>query len=313
MQRLNKFIFITALLLVVVLLGLVFRDTFLPKEVNVNTKTASVSEQIENVLSETANEEEQLEADKIVQPTSSITEEIKENVREVIEGVIDLFNQDLKIVSIGDSLTQGVGDETKNGGYVGILNHTFEDNQVKVSLDNYGKRGNRTDQLLKRLDDKEIAGSIKEADLVLITIGANDIMKIVKSNFIDLKVETFDKEKQAYTDRLRAIFDKINEMNPDTKVYLIGFYNPFKGYFGDIKELDVIMNSWNKAGESITEEYENVNYIPTADLFESSTLDLLAEDYFHPNTSGYKLIAERVLEYVEEINIETNTEEIEEE
>ncbi|EDL64513.1 SGNH/GDSL hydrolase family protein [Bacillus sp. SG-1] len=312
MQRLNKFIFITALLLVVVLLGLVFRDTFIPKEVNVKTETASVSEQIENVLSEATGEEEQLEADDIIEPTSSITEEIKENVREVIKGVINLFNKDLKIVSIGDSLTQGVGDETKSGGYVGILNHTFEDNQLKISLENYGKRGNRTDQLLKRLEDKEIARSIKEADIVLITIGANDIMKIVKSNFIDLKVETFEREQQGYTDRLRAIFDKINDLNPDTKIYLIGFYNPFEGYFGDIKELEVIMRGWNEAGKTVTEEYDNVNYIPTSDLFEGSNLELLAEDYFHPNTSGYKLIAKRVLEYVEEISLETETEETEE-
>jgi lysophospholipase L1-like esterase len=298
-------IFISALLLAGVLLYLFFSDKQLPIRVNVETQTASVSKQIEDVLPESAVEEveEQLEAEE-QNPTSSITQEIKDNVREVIEGVINLFNKDLKIVSIGDSLTQGVGDETESGGYVGILNHTFEDNKLNISIENYGKRGNRTDQLLKRLEKKEIASSIKNADVVLITIGANDIMKIVKSNFIDLKVETFEKEKQDYMKRLRSIFDEINELNPGANVYLIGFYNPFEGYFGDIEELEIIMDRWNEAGKDITEEYENVSYIPTADLFQDTNLELLAEDYFHPNTSGYKLIAKRVLEYVEEINLE---------
>lgn len=235
----------------------------------------------------------------------NIAEEIKEKIREAVEGTINLFKKDLKIVAIGDSLTQGVGDETESGGYVGILNHTFEDNNLKIKIENYGKKGNRTDQLLKRLENEEIASSISKADLVFITIGANDIMKVVKSNFTNLKLEPFEKERLDYIERLTAIFSKINEMNPDTKIYLIGFYNPFELYFGDIEELGLIMNSWNETGKAVTEEYENVDYIPVADLFSQSTIELLADDYFHPNTSGYKLMAKRVIEYVDEIDIET--------
>lgn len=280
------------------------------EHVSISTQTASINEQLENLDPEEKKKiKKELEAiegdeEKDEKP-SSITEEIKENVREVLKGVVRLFNKDMKVVSIGDSLTQGVGDETGNGGYVGILNNTFEDNELNISIKNFGKRGNRTDQLLKRLEDKEIADSIKKADVVLITIGANDIMKIVKSNFIDLKMETFEAEKRGYKNRLKEILNKINEYNPDVQIYLIGFYNPFEGYFGNISELEMVMKSWNAAGRSVTEEFENVDYIPTADLFEGSNLELLAEDYFHPNTSGYKLIAKRVVENVKEIDLET--------
>jgi lysophospholipase L1-like esterase len=235
----------------------------------------------------------------------TITEEIKEKISEVVEGTINLFKKDLKIVAIGDSLTQGVGDETESGGYVGILNNTFEDNNLNIKIENYGKKGNRTDQLLKRLENKEIVSSIRKTDLVFITIGANDIMKVVKSNFTNLKLELFEEERLAYVERIKAIFDKINEINPDTQIYLIGFYNPFELYFEDIEELGIIMNSWNDAGRLVTEEYENVNYIPVADLFSQRTIELLADDYFHPNTRGYKLMAKRVLENVDEVSIET--------
>ena len=224
----------------------------------------------------------------------TIAEEIKEKVREVMVGTINFFSKDQKIVSIGDSLTQGVGDETASGGYVGILNHTFEDHNLNITIENYGKKGNRTDQLLKRLENEEIATSIKEADIVLMTIGSNDIMKVVKNNFINLQVEPFQQEKQRYTERLTAIFNRVNELNPDVQIYLIGFYNPFEPFFGDIEEVEMIMDNWNEAGQSVTEEFENVNYIPIADLFMNSTNELLAEDNFHPNTSGYLLIAERV-------------------
>jgi lysophospholipase L1-like esterase len=227
-----------------------------------------------------------------------ITDDIKAKVREVVEIAFDLFKKDQKIVAIGDSLTEGVGDETENGGYVGILKHTFEDNNLNISVENFGKKGNRSDQLLKRLDKEEIASAIKEADKVLITIGANDIMKVLKSNFMNVTMEPFQEERLKYIERLTAIINKINALNPDTQIYLIGFYNPFERHFGEIKELGMIIDNWNNDGKSLAEEYDNVSYIPTKDLFSNTNINLLAEDEFHPNTSGYKLMAKRVLEYL---------------
>jgi lysophospholipase L1-like esterase len=318
MRRQKQIIIIASLLFVSLLLYIFIPHSKEKEQASVEPYDSVWLQQIENAPSFNPSEEDQLlvsdepaDEEEVQSETDvdndkpTITEEIKEKIREAVEGTINLFKKDLKIVAIGDSLTQGVGDETESGGYVGILNHTFEDNHLNIKIKNYGKKGNRTDQLLKRLEKEEIAISIKKADLVFITIGANDIMKIVKSNFTNLKLETFQKERLEYVERLTAIFDKINEMNPDTQIYLIGFYNPFELYFSDIEELGLIMNSWNDAGKAVTEDYENVHYIPVADLFRQRTIELLADDYFHPNTSGYKLMAKRVLEYVDEISIET--------
>jgi lysophospholipase L1-like esterase len=318
MSRQKKIMIISSLLLLSFFLYIFFSYSNQTEQVSVesydsvwlqhieDTPSLNQKEEDQSVISdETDGEEEaQLEA-AVNNDKRTIAEEIKEKIREAVEGTINLFKKDLKIVAIGDSLTQGVGDETESGGYVGILNHTFENNHLNIKIENYGKKGNRTDQLLKRLEKEEIASSISKADLVFITIGANDIMRIVKSNFINLKVELFEQERLEYVKRLKAIFDKINEINPDTQIYLIGFYNPFELYFEDIEELGLVMNSWNDAGKAVTEEYENVNYIPVADLFSQRTIELLADDYFHPNTSGYKLMAKRVLEYVDEVSIET--------
>jgi lysophospholipase L1-like esterase len=245
-----------------------------------------------------AEEEKPIEVDK--EKENSITQEIKNKVREVVEVALDLFIKDQRIVSIGDSLTEGVGDESENGGYVGILNNTFEDHNLNITVNNFGKKGNRSDQLLKRLEREDISSAIKEADIVLITIGANDIMKVLKSNFLNVTMEPFQEERVEYIKRLTAIFDKINVLNPNAEIYLIGFYNPFERHFSEIKELGMIIDNWNDAGKVLTEEYENVSYIPTKDLFSQSTIDLLAEDEFHPNTAGYKLMAQRVLEYLKE-------------
>src|SRR5690625_1301500 len=106
---------------------------------------------------------------------------LKERVVEAVQGTVDIFTkEETRIVAVGDSLTQGVGDSTGNGGYVGILNNTVNQINHLVEFDNYGHRGDRTDQLLKRMDAPNVSTSIADADIVLMTIGANDIMQVVK-------------------------------------------------------------------------------------------------------------------------------------
>ncbi|MDC3418644.1 SGNH/GDSL hydrolase family protein [Aquibacillus salsiterrae] len=230
---------------------------------------------------------------------TTLTDEIKEKVRYVIDGALGLFyKENLLIVAIGDSLTQGVGDTTKNGGYVGILQNSFQDSNQNITIQNYGKRGNRSDQLLKRLDEPEIMESMKETDLVLITIGANDIMKVVKSTFMDLRYEPFEEEMVLYEVRLRKIVNNIRSINPDADVFLIGLYNPFEKYFGDIVQLNMITENWNNAILTVASEYDRVTYVPVVDLFKNSDKNLFWEDNFHPNVDGYQLIAERVFHYI---------------
>jgi lysophospholipase L1-like esterase len=309
-------IIMIAILLIVGFLLYVFLPNFNQnQQVSVNIPPSIMEELKENPIEEKGTVkklqleesgilEEEIQLEDETDKDNPITEEIKDKVREVVEIASDLFQKDQKIVAIGDSLTQGVGDETENGGYVGILNHTFEDHHLNISVNNFGKKGNRSDQLLKRLEKDEVSSAIKEADIVLVTIGGNDIMKVVKTNFTNLTLEHFQEEKMEYVKRLSAIINKINELNPDTQIYLIGFYNPFESYFSNIEQLGIIFNNWNQAAKSVTDEYDNVLFIPTNDLFINSDTELLAEDQFHPNTNGYKLIAKRILEHLVQNNEE---------
>ncbi|WP_062514952.1 SGNH/GDSL hydrolase family protein [Halobacillus sp. KGW1] len=234
---------------------------------------------------------------------------ISEGLKDVFTGVIDsakgLFvKDDMEIVALGDSLTQGVGDDTDNGGYVGILEDTFNSNKERdlIHIDNFGKRGNRTDQLIRRLEEQEeISTALEEADLILITIGANDVMKVVKDNFTNLNYQDFVDAQDSYQAQLETIFSMIREENPDAPIYLIGLYNPFNLYFDNIPELGKIMEDWNEISKEVVAEEENVTFIPVRDLFEGSEDELLwEEDNFHPNERGYKQMAKRVLEYIKD-------------
>jgi lysophospholipase L1-like esterase len=209
--------------------------------------------------------------------------------------------KELNILAIGDSLTEGVGDDQNSGGYLAFLQKELNSKEdiESVTIANFGVKGFRTGQLLKKLKNKKMINSLKYADIVLITIGGNDLMEIVKHNFTSLSRQLFNKKKLAYKENLHHIFTEIKKQNPNAKVYLIGMFNPFFLSLSDLKELDEIIADWNAEGKAVINKYEMGAFIPIADLFQSTSVSrLLADDNFHPNRKGYKLISLRVLAHL---------------
>ncbi|MCD4840292.1 SGNH/GDSL hydrolase family protein [Neobacillus sedimentimangrovi] len=207
----------------------------------------------------------------------------------------------LTVLSAGDSLTLGVGDSTGQGGYLPYLESMLEEEEhiKEVDFYNYGVKGNRSDQLLKRLQSNEMKEVLRKADLVILTIGGNDIMKVVKDNFYHLQIDEFMKGKDVFENNLSEIMETILQENPDVSIVLVGLYNPFSKWFSDIKEFDEIVSEWNNTAQSVISRYPNAYYVGIKDLFTNSDENLLYSDNFHPNDKGYELIAHRLNETLE--------------
>lgn len=215
---------------------------------------------------------------------------------------LDFVPQDLSIVSVGDSLTEGVGDSTNRGGYLPYLQTSLE-NEKKINqtkFQNFGVKGNRTDQLLKRLESEEIKTAIEGADIVIITIGGNDVMKVVRENFSNLQLTYFKKAIKQYEKNLHEIIQSIRTYNQQTKIILVGLYNPFYTWFSNVKELDEIIDEWNEASKFIIGMYEQAYFVEIDDLFAYDGESLLYSDYFHPNDKGYELIASRLFQKIDD-------------
>ena len=55
---------------------------------------------------------------------------------------------------------------------------------IKVVTKNYGKTGDRSDQILARLlTKKNIQKDIKNANVITMTVGGNDLMQVMEKNF----------------------------------------------------------------------------------------------------------------------------------
>lgn len=198
----------------------------------------------------------------------------------------------LTIVALGDSLTRGTGDETGKG-YVGVLvDEIKEKTNRKVQLTNLGINGQRSDSLRKQVQETEVGRQIQKADMVLVTIGGNDLFRGGQA-IMDFETDDIASIEKKYLDNLTFVFEKIRKNNPNANVFFIGLYNPFID-LEQGKEMSKVVRHWNYDSAEVSASFPKIVFVPTFDLFELKVNDYLYSDKFHPNSKGYRLIAERV-------------------
>ncbi|WP_105123509.1 SGNH/GDSL hydrolase family protein [Streptococcus suis] len=223
----------------------------------------------------------------------------------------------LHYIAIGDSLTEGVGDTTGQGGFVPLLAQDLA-NQLSVDVvdANYGIAGNTSNQILKRMkSDKKLQADLKRADLMTLTVGGNDLRKVIMNNITDLKVSSFNKPSKDYAKRLKEIIDYAHKQNKDLPIYVVGIYNPFFLSFPEMTEMQTIVDNWNEVTAKTLEEQDKVYFVPINDLLYKgleeevgvSSTDagtrnnlLYNEDSFHPNNTGYEIMKKAIVEKIHE-------------
>lgn len=210
----------------------------------------------------------------------------------------------IDIVALGDSLSVGTGDVTGKG-YVQNVREKLAaatDKQVNV-IGNYAVNGYRTDQLLAALQNPSgIPYGIEKADIVLFTMGGNDLFAIGQ-DVLDSQSDELDPEKVRARlpeplGRLEQIITKLAELNPRAKIVYVGVYNPFYD-IPDMRPASVYVQEWNDQAFKIANRFPNVVVVPTFDLFQFNFETYMYSDHFHPNGEGYVRIADRVVQALE--------------
>lgn len=213
----------------------------------------------------------------------------------------------LVVTALGDSLSQGVGDVENRGGYVGRVAKEISGwpGVRNAIVNNTAKRGRRSDQLLAMFQKEKLTGPLMEADYVTMTIGGNDVMRVVKRDLFSLNIEAFMDELVLYENRYRTIFSSIRAINSTVPIIAIGIYNPFSLVTDDVEEFEEIIQAYNDTMEEIVEEDSMACFVPVSDLFEGNDNLVYHSDFFHPNSKGYDLMSERVLERMAECGFST--------
>jgi len=205
----------------------------------------------------------------------------------------------MNMIVFGDSITYGAGDE--RGGWVQRIREATEKKAAETGTEepgiyNLGISGDTTDGLVGRLED-EIKRRLGEVETVVVfAIGINDslFMKAENQNYVP--IDATKKNIQEMIDITK---------NYTHKIYFIGLT--------PVDEKKVTPIPWddnkfyrNEYIEKYDKEIITVaqkNNLPYLDLlkdFKTRNYEELLVDGLHPNTEGYKIMAELISGFLKE-------------
>lgn len=211
----------------------------------------------------------------------------------------------LLVTALGDSLTRGTGDETGEGYTMRATELLSKQLKKPVKLlNNLAINGLTAVRLADQLDEqKGVREAVAQADIILFTIGGNDLFQIAQSGGSvveggDVSPELLKRLLPQTEPLLDDIFTKLRKINPNARLVYMGLYNPFYDV-PEARQFSAQIMNWNDHAHAIATADGNATVVPTYDLFESNVKAYLSSDHFHPNGQGYERIAERIVQALE--------------
>ncbi len=174
--------------------------------------------------------------------------------------------QQISLVAVGDSLTEGIGDQAE-GGYVGQIKQLLHKKQnLTVHTTNAGKAGDRSDQILARINQSDqLQAKIAKADVVTVTVGGNDLLqtleKTLGSNNTAKNNAAVAKAQTDYANKLVKLFDRLHELNPKAPLFVFSIYNPIFVNFPNVTSITRYVSRWNEQTETILARYADAHFM----------------------------------------------------
>ncbi len=142
----------------------------------------------------------------------------------------------------------------------------------------------------------DIQSAIKNAELITIDAGANDLLQQISINQTTGEV-TVDQQKVAGAlkgvgENTVKILTQIKTLNPKADIYLMGYYNPFPHMPIQYQaQLLPLLDLLNKTISDVSTAL-NVTFVPTADSIARNATGYLPNPQdIHPNQAGYLVLA----------------------
>ena len=206
-----------------------------------------------------------------------------------IEQRTPIMPKTLHVVSLGDSLAYGAGDESGEG-ITGRLEVELRDRGIpSVETVNLGVKGAQTNDVLARLKQERIRKAIAAADAVVLSIGANDLFRSSHSREEIMRNPTAVAER--ILGRIETIVAEIHRINPRARVLMLGGYNPVPRHEW-ASLINQYLGVWDQLLASRFEHDDRVAVVHMADIVTPQRLSRY--DSFHPGSAAYREAAKRI-------------------
>jgi lysophospholipase L1-like esterase len=212
-------------------------------------------------------------------------------------------------VALGDSLAAGElarpadGVQTWVKGFSGIIAEHFEKNGVLASYTNkFATSGYTTQDVLddivnnKEVERKKIQDTIKDANYITVTAGANDVLHIAQIDRVN-RTLSIDPLKFGVTnlkiqENLGDILKEIAKLNPIAEVYVSGYYNPFPYSSAEQQiYLEQMLSLLNNGIQKVAKE-NGATFVSMDGIFDADKEKYIPNpEDIHPSLDGYQLLA----------------------
>lgn len=207
----------------------------------------------------------------------------------------------IKILIMGDSVAYGTGDEKGKGFSTYLVDCLKPQTTKKLSVDNIGINGLKIDGLREQLQDEKPKSLVAASDIVLISIGGNDLRELRRSrDNTALDQNEFKAIEDGYLKNLKETLKTIKKSSPNSYIVFVGLYNPYEKTASSYEDTKY-MNTWNYDTQQLVEADAQGIFIPTYDLFKFNLNRFLAPDGLHPNSLGYQAVSNRIAESIESV------------
>lgn len=228
-------------------------------------------------------------------------------------------------VALGDSIAYGYGlSDIGKQSYVNLVAA-----ELRINFVNYAVNGMTSIGLLNALDkmseDDDAYTELRNASLITVSIGSNDLLSKLSSVLYTLpdptdaaafavleasltseqKLAEFDSGVESYRINLPLIYASLRKLNPTAQIIMTEFYNPFYGVifgafdFGALSDQYIAqMNDILHAGQTEM-DYKIAAVYDSFNAPGRTNVDLISFNMDpHPNTGGHAIIADAVLSMV---------------
>ena len=216
-------------------------------------------------------------------------------------------------LALGDSLAAGQTPYNKvvGDGYSDFAAAVLTEQNLLGSYSNdFAVPGDKTDDVLADLtSNEELREAVKNSNTITISAGANDLLSKVdvKQSPITFDLTVLTSGLKLIGENYAGILQTIKELNPNAKVFVLGYYFPFP-YLDNAQKPQLIQltHTLNKTIESVTTAL-GATFVPVYDKFGDDPKQYLPNPQdIHPNTDGYKLMSEAFLESLAKPQVSAN-------
>ena len=233
-------------------------------------------------------------------------------------------------IALGDSLSEGVGaSEPAATAFVPLVQQGLGERFQLINLGHSGDTSQdlldhgHLDQAVSEIDRRETDGDPdNDVKLITLEVGGDDLLDLFSSLTLagtcpDLRtaiqkpecLNPLNAAFQRYEPNLMSVLTSLQQAAPDATIIVMTLYNPFSGtpIVAELADLALegLPNTPLREGMNdiirVQAQERGAVLVDLYPLFQESAEDLIADDRVHPNDAGYRVMAEAVLEAVEDV------------